>query len=602
MAGPITWQNVAAPNFSDAFRGMATAQQGFDTAFTGLGDLIKKREATEAANYEQGKVNNTNAFLASVQEAKTPEEFAAREAALRTQLAGYGSQVDAAAARSALDGRLGTLQQRSVANQQFTDQQVDVAGRPIAAGYNSALAQATKTDTVQGLMESIQIATGAGAVDPRLATMLTEKALARSAALTAEARAAEDQVWQGQNYQKTWEHQANQDSIARANLAIQRENVAEQRRAREAASADAGIRARTAHLIAAGDLVKNQTAASQEIKKNTPYAEMFGGTNMDLINKAASAANDGDPKYGNAVIDKITALRKTMPDIPVDVITAAISMAKNEFGASLWRSDGYSNSVVDHIKNQMRDPAVLDRIAIANEQIGKAQGKYESTSVEPAPQPKGNAAIGVAPSGVAAPSAPQTKFVPPKVSASGSLVYDKPGSLNISGNKGVMVPAAMPTGSLEATVKDGDTIGVKGANGVSMDFRFNGLDTQETGKTKNGKTIPGQKFGEAAKAFITDAFKQGRVDIKVSSNKPDAYGRLVADIYVDGKSLNEAMVRNGLATVLSVDGGMGPSQTAEFQRLQKLAMVQNLGIMGDMNSGRTPTGTAYRMFGDNLYN
>jgi len=137
---------------------------------------------------------------------------------------------------------------------------------------------------------------------------------------------------------------------------------------------------------------------------------------------------------------------------------------------------------------------------------------------------------------------------------------------------------------------------------VTMKFRFNSLDTQETSKTKDGKTTPGQKYGEAARTFITDAFKQGRVDIKVSSNKPDAYGRHVADIYVDGKSLNEALVSNGLATVMTVKGGMGPSQTAEFMRLQKLAMAKNLGIMGDLNSDRTPTGSAYRMFGDNLYN
>ena len=591
-SNPITWQNVRGPSLAEAVRPLEAAQNGFSSMFGSFEDILKQRQATETANWDQTKQNNTNALLGAVQEAKNPEEFAAREAALRQQLMGYGAQVDATAGRNALDGRLSTLQQRATTSQQYADQQTDIAGRPIAAGYQSALAQATTPDAVRSLMESIQTATGAGAVDPRLAAALTEKALGRSGALTTESRAAQDHTWKGENYTKTWEHQAEQDRIARAKLVIDRANAVEQRKAREASTNNAGINARSALLNNMGDLVKAQTAAVQEVKKNTPYAEMFGGSNIDLINKAASAANDADPKYGNAVVDKITTLRKTMPDIPVDVITSAISMAKNEFGASLWRSDGYSNSVIDHIKTQMKDPVVMGRVAFAGEQLAKAQGTYNGSTLDPKPEP---------PKPAPQPLPPQLTFNPPKESAGGSLTYEKPGSFNISSNKGIMTPAKMPTGSMDVTIKDGDTIGVKGANGVTMDFRFNGLDAQETGKSSNGKTSQGQKYSEEAKAFISNAFKSGKVDIRVASNKPDAYGRLVADVYVGGQNLNEALLRKGFATVMAVQGGMGPSQKAAFDLNSRLAMANNAGIMGDLDSDRTPTGSAYRMFGDTIY-
>ena len=329
MAGPITWQNVAAPNFSDAFRGMATAQQGFDTAFTGLGDLIKKREATEAANYDQGKINNTNALLGAIQEAKTPEEFAAREAALRTQLAGYGSQVDAAAARSALDSRLGTLQQRAVANQQFTDQQVDVAGRPIAAGYNSAIAQAT-TGNIRGLMESIQTATGAGAVDPRLATMLTEKALARSAALTAEGRAAADQQMQEELHPGAL-------ALQRASIRNQNEAAATSRAARSEKETSSGLnKLLLQHNQGYGaDIAKwnsNVKAVGQEMK--LPVDKTTGMPDLTALNPEtlqAFKARIGEPPSSS---ERLAVFKKQMSDanVPLDQQVKAEALFEKTFG------------------------------------------------------------------------------------------------------------------------------------------------------------------------------------------------------------------------------------------------------------------------------
>jgi endonuclease YncB( thermonuclease family) len=586
MNAPLTWRNLSNHDLPDPLKASAMGQAGLERAMTGINkmfdDQLQRTADGELNRFKQGLYG------------KSVEDLQAGIAngSLSKDIMGRGTGINASDAQSMIEGRLTALQQRNVANQQYADQQVDIAGRPIAASYQSALAQTTTPDGVKSLMESINTATGAGVVDPRLAAQLTEKALGRQNALVTEQRAAQDQVWQGQNYQNTWAHQANQDRIARAKLQIDRDNLTEQRTARQAATNEAGIRTRTAHLTAAGDLIKNQTAAIQEVKRNTPYAEMFGGANIDLISKAATTANGADAKYGNAVVDKITELRKTMPDIPVDVITSAISMAKNDFFDFAKGRNGYADSVVGHIKDQMKDPTVMGKVAFANEQIAKAQGTYNGSTLDPKPEPA---------KPVPAALPPQLTFNPPKVSSTGALTYDKPGSFNISSNKGIMTPSKMPIGNMDVTVKDGDTIGVKGANGVSMDFRFNGLDAQETGKTINGKTSQGQKYSEEAKAFITNAFKSGKVDIRVASNKPDAYGRLVADVYVGGESLNEALLRKGFATVLAIEGGIGPSQKAAFDLNAHLAMRNNAGIMSDLNSDSSPTGAAYRMFGDNLY-
>lgn len=130
MAQPITWQTVTGPSLAEASRPMEAASRSFNEAFSGLDNVLKQRQAIEAGNWDQTKLNNTNALLGAVQEPKTPEEFAAKEAQLRQMLTGYGAQVDPIAARAALDGRMATLQQRGLANIQYTGAVAEEADRP----------------------------------------------------------------------------------------------------------------------------------------------------------------------------------------------------------------------------------------------------------------------------------------------------------------------------------------------------------------------------------------------------------------------------------------------------------------------------------------
>ena len=84
-------------------------------------------------------------------------------------------------------------------------------------------------------------------------------------------------------------------------------------------------------------------------------------------------------------------------------------------------------------------------------------------------------------------------------------------------------------------VKDGDTI-VLLVNGEEVTVRLHGVDTPE----KN------QAYGQRAKQYTSDLVFGKQVRLIVDSK--DRYGRTVGTIILpDGRSLNEELVRNGMA-------------------------------------------------------
>ena len=85
-------------------------------------------------------------------------------------------------------------------------------------------------------------------------------------------------------------------------------------------------------------------------------------------------------------------------------------------------------------------------------------------------------------------------------------------------------------------VHDGDTIEVI-RKGPEVDVRFYGNDCPEKD----------QPYGMKAKRFVKRMCR-GKI-IDVQSHGQDCYGRIIGMIYINGKSLNEALVINGLAWV-----------------------------------------------------
>ena len=142
MSNPITWRNINAPDFSDATRGVAAAQQGINQGFDIFNRVLQQRNAVEEANWQQEKVNNTQALMESLYSAKTPEELAMKQAEMGFMKQGMGAQFDGNAVRMAQDGRGEVLQNRALTTQKFEDALQAVADRPAEQEVQAARASA----------------------------------------------------------------------------------------------------------------------------------------------------------------------------------------------------------------------------------------------------------------------------------------------------------------------------------------------------------------------------------------------------------------------------------------------------------------------------
>lgn len=131
MAYPITWRNVEAPDLRGAASMLQLANNGFNSGFDKLNQVLQNEQATAESNWKAQRDNNTQAFLNSINQYRTPEEYQAALASGALDASKYGAQIDQAATRSALDGRLAILQDRAVKAGQFEDQQKAREAKPI---------------------------------------------------------------------------------------------------------------------------------------------------------------------------------------------------------------------------------------------------------------------------------------------------------------------------------------------------------------------------------------------------------------------------------------------------------------------------------------
>jgi endonuclease YncB( thermonuclease family) len=91
-------------------------------------------------------------------------------------------------------------------------------------------------------------------------------------------------------------------------------------------------------------------------------------------------------------------------------------------------------------------------------------------------------------------------------------------------------------GGLVVGVSDGDRIMVL-HKGKGEKIRLYGIDAPDIG----------QAFGEKAKKFTFDAVYGKTVNVEIMGKDP--YGQTVGIVTVDGQSLNESLIQNGLAWV-----------------------------------------------------
>lgn len=97
-------------------------------------------------------------------------------------------------------------------------------------------------------------------------------------------------------------------------------------------------------------------------------------------------------------------------------------------------------------------------------------------------------------------------------------------------------------------VIDGDTIKIN-YKGKHENIRFLLIDTPEM----SHKQFDGpQPFAVEAKEKVEDLLVGGKVDVEIGVQERDKYGRLLGYLYVNGKSIQDELLREGLARVAYV--------------------------------------------------
>jgi hypothetical protein len=275
MAGPITWQNIAAPSYTEASRGLALAQQGINSGFDSFNNVIKQQTEAENANWEQVKKNNTEAFMTKLYQAQGAEGFKALQDSgeLQRMLAANGAQIDAAAARSAMDGRLATLQQRDVAGMQYQKAVEENAQDPVVRQIqmlslkNPAAAQAL-LDQNPNLRRGFEVAQG---IDTR-------------------GQVLKDRVWNEQKQQ--WETAAEEQKVKLRPLEVQK--------------FEAEIRKAKDDLLTAGSH-RALYGAQTELAKAQAAATAIKAEDAALDGTGGSGAAGSGGKGANAAFDRIVA-------------------------------------------------------------------------------------------------------------------------------------------------------------------------------------------------------------------------------------------------------------------------------------------------------
>jgi len=102
-------------------------------------------------------------------------------------------------------------------------------------------------------------------------------------------------------------------------------------------------------------------------------------------------------------------------------------------------------------------------------------------------------------------------------------------------------------------VYDGDTItvdiyGYPDVVGKKIGVRIAGIDTPEL----RGKCVTEKKLAIKAKEYVAMIVKTGKV-VVLKNVQRDKYFRVLADVYVDGVSVSELLISNGMAR--RYDGG-----------------------------------------------
>ncbi len=120
---------------------------------------------------------------------------------------------------------------------------------------------------------------------------------------------------------------------------------------------------------------------------------------------------------------------------------------------------------------------------------------------------------------------------------------------------------------------DGDTIEAR-IGGRVEDVRYIGVDTPETVKPGT----PVQCFGHRASDYNHHLVEHRRVRLVFGVERRDAYGRLLAYVYIGRRFVNAELVRHGFARTLAIPPNT--LHSALFSRFELRAARDGRGLWG----------------------
>lgn len=121
---------------------------------------------------------------------------------------------------------------------------------------------------------------------------------------------------------------------------------------------------------------------------------------------------------------------------------------------------------------------------------------------------------------------------------------------------------------------DGDTIKVI-LNKKEYTVRMLAVDTPESVHPTKGVEYYGKEASEFTCQSVKNA-KKLELEYDDDSDKEDKYGRLLAWVFVDGKLLQEELVKNGYAKVAYLYGDY--KYTEKLESVQEKASAKNIGV------------------------
>ena len=331
MAGPITWRNVDGPTPAAAaglFRSAADTTNG---AFDIFSKLIQQRQAVDQANVGALDESNKQAYLDTLQNAKTPEEVAALETQLATQRAGLSSAAKASI-RGAAEARITSTRQNDIAAQAFQDTLLARAEAPVLAQHNTLVANGDIKGAEAFRLANPQVRDWSGATQKAYDT---GRARTTNAQTDAVAAATQPNLLAAQAQITATQPQRNALQVQQLNLTGSTQTAAQQ------AADDAQ------------QLRRLETRLAMEAQENAANQDAIGGLHRKvadrLVNMDLPRTATGTPDFANmseVQQDAFNALAKQMGIPPSTVVTNGDTARGDALTKRLAASGEFSPSIL----------------------------------------------------------------------------------------------------------------------------------------------------------------------------------------------------------------------------------------------------------------